>query len=330
VWVRDVIDRQVGQMARLLDDLLDVSRITRNKLELRRAPTPLAIVVEHALETSRPLIDLMRHQLVVSLPPQPVVLDVDITRLAQVLSNLLNNAAKYSDPGGCIWLDARRQGKELTVSIKDRGIGIARQRLRHVFEMFSQETPALERSQGGLGIGLALVRGLVELHGGSVEARSEGPGQGSEFILRLPVVVEPAQPSPTAQQGDAAARSCLRILVVDDNEDGAESLSMFLKMMGNETRTAFDGAAAVTAADEFRPDVVLLDIGLPKMSGYDACRQIRQSSWGKQALIIAQTGWGQEEDRQKTKAAGFDHHFVKPVDLADLMTLLAGLAPAKK
>jgi len=331
MWGRDVIDRQVGQMARLLDDLLDVSRITRNTLELRRGRVSLAVVVESALETSRPLIDQMKHQLVVSLPPQPVPLDADTTRLAQVFSNLLNNAAKYSDPGSRIWLTAKRQGDELVVSVKDSGIGIAKDRLRHVFEMFSQETPALERAQGGLGIGLSLVRGLVELHGGSVEAKSEGPGQGSEFVVRLPVAGEPVQPTPTGREGEATpVKTSLRILVVDDNRDGADSLSMMLKLMGNETRTAYDGEAAVAAAGEFRPDVILLDIGLPKMSGYDVCRRIRQEPWGGQAVIVAQTGWGQEEDRQKAQDAGFDHHFVKPVDMAALMMLLAGLQPVNR
>jgi PAS domain S-box-containing protein len=331
MWSRDVIDRQVGQMARLLDDLLDVSRITRNKLELRRSRVSLAVVIETALETSRPLIDQMRHPLVVSLPPQPVTLDADTTRLAQVFSNLLNNAAKYSDPGSRIWLTAERRGSELFVSVRDTGIGIAGDRLRHVFEMFSQETPALERAQGGLGIGLSLVRGLVELHGGSVEATSEGTGRGSEFIVRLPVAGEPVQPTPASGERKATpVKTSLRILVVDDNQDGAESLSMMLRLMGNEARTAYDGAAAVATAGEFRPDVILLDIGLPKMSGYDVCRQIRQEAWGSQVVIVAQTGWGQAEDRQKAGAAGFDHHFVKPVDMAALTKLLAGLQPLNR
>jgi len=331
MWGRDVIDRQVGQMARLLDDLLDVSRITRNTLELRRGRVSLAVVIENAIETSRPLIDQMKHQLVVSLPPQPVSLDADTTRLAQVFSNLLNNAAKYSDPGSRIRLTAERQGDELVVSVKDTGIGIARDHLRKVFEMFSQETPALERSQGGLGIGLSLVRGLVELHGGCVEARSEGPGKGSEFVVRLPVAGEPVQQTPTGREGETTpVKTALRILVVDDNRDGADSLSMMLKVMGNETRTAYDGESAVVAAGEFRPDVILLDIGLPKMSGYEVCRHIRKEAWSKQVVIVAQTGWGQVEDRQKTQEAGFDHHLVKPVDIAALTTLLAGLQPVNR
>lgn len=331
IWGRDVIDRQVGQMARLLDDLLDVSRITRKKLELRRSRVSLATVMEIALETSRPLIDQMRHALVVNLPPQPVTLDADTTRLAQVFSNLLNNAAKYSDPGSRIWLTAERRDNELVVSVKDTGIGIAVDRLWHVFEMFSQEKPALERAQGGLGIGLSLVRGLVELHSGSVEARSEGVGKGSEFIVRLPVVGEPMQPLPPRGEGEGTPiKTSLRILVVDDNQDGAETLSMMLNLMGNETHTAYDGVAAVETASRFRPDVILLDIGLPKMSGYDVCRHIRQEEWGQHVVIIAQTGWGQVEDRHKAKAAGFDHHFVKPVDMAALATLLAGLKPVSR
>jgi PAS domain S-box-containing protein len=328
MWGRDVIDRQVSQMARLLDDLLDVSRITRNTLELRRGRVSLTVVIESALETSRPLIDQMKHQLVVSLPPQPVPLDADTTRLAQIFSNLLNNAAKYSDPGSRIWLTAERQGNDLVVSVKDTGIGIAGGHLRKVFEMFSQETPALERSQGGLGIGLSLVKGLVELHGGCIEARSEGPGRGSEFVVRLPVAWEPVRQTPTGREDEATpVKTSLRILVVDDNRDGADSLSMMLKLMGNDTRTAYDGEAAVAAAGEFRPDVILLDIGLPKMSGYDVCRHIRAEAWGQQVVIVAQTGWGQVEDRRKAQAAGFDHHFVKPVNMAALTTLLAGVQP---
>ncbi len=245
-----------------------------------------------------------------------------------MFSNLLNNAAKYSDPGSHIWLTAERQGEETRGVGQGHGIGIAKDQLRHVFEMFSQETPALERAQGGLGIGLSLVRGLVELHGGSVEARSEGPGEGSEFIIRLPVACESMQPTPTGLGGDApAVKTSLRILVVDDNRDGARSLSMMLKLMGNETRIAYDGAEAVAVAREFRPDVILLDIGLPKMSGYDVCRHIRQEPWGKRVVVIAQTGWGQAEDRQKAETAGFDHHFVKPLDMAALTKLLTTVEP---
>ncbi len=326
MWCRDIIDRQVAQMSRLLDDLLDISRITRNKLALRLSRVPLNVVIESAVETSRPLIDQMRQQLVVRMPTESVMLEADATRLAQVFSNLLSNAAKYSNPQSRIWLTSVRQGDDLIVSVKDEGIGIVKDHLEQVFEMFSQEGPAIERSQGGLGIGLSLVRGLVELHGGTVEAKSEGPGKGSEFLVRLPLR-DRSITSETPQYQVAAAKIALQILVVDDNRDGAQSLSRMLKLEGHVIQTAYDGLAAVEAACKFQPDVILLDIGLPKMSGYEVCKLIRQEPWGKKMFIIAQTGWGQEEDRQKAQAAGFNHHLVKPLDIVELLTLLSGITP---
>ncbi|MFO0960404.1 MAG: PAS domain S-box protein [Isosphaeraceae bacterium] len=323
VWSRDVIDRQVGQMARLLDDLLDISRISRNTLELRRERVPLATVLEKAVETSRPLIEQMGHALAVEMPDEPIALDADEARLAQVFSNLLNNAAKYSDRGGRIWLAAERRGPEAAVIVRDEGIGIDPADLPHVFELFSQATPALDRALGGLGIGLSLVRGLVELHGGTVEARSEGHGRGSEFVVRLPAS-DPAGSDAAGEVEDPADwRSSLKILIVDDNRDGANSLAMMLRILGNETRSAYDGEEAVSAAGEFRPDVVLLDIGLPGINGYEACRRMRAQPWGRGMVIIAQTGWGQEEDRRKTQDNGFDYHLIKPVDTSALMKLLA-------
>ena len=260
----------------------------------------MAAVVHSAVETSRPLIEQMGHELTVTLPQQPVVVDADLTRLAQVFLNLLNNAAKYTERGGHIWLTAERQGSDVVVSVKDTGIGIAADQLPRIFEMFSQVDRSLERSQGGLGIGLTLVKRLVEMHGGRIEARSEGPGKGSEFVVRLPVVVEGVDATRRERKQDEDhVKASLRILVVDDNRDGADSLAMMLKMMGNDTRTAYDGEEAVAAAVEFRPDVILLDIGLPKLNGYEACRRIREQPWGKEFVIIAQTGWGQEEDRQR-------------------------------
>ena len=318
---RAMMERQVDQLVRLVDDLLDVSRISRGKIELRRERVLLVDVLASAVETSRPLIEQMGHELSITPPPQPVVVDGDLTRLAQVFLNLLNNAAKYSERGGHIWLTTELRGTDVVVSVRDTGIGIAAEQLPRIFELFSQVDQSLEKSQGGLGIGLTLVRRLVEMHGGSVEARSEGPGRGSEFIVQLPIVAEAAAEPPKKQE--AASKSSLRILIVDDNHDSATSLALMLKYLGNVTRTAADGEEAIAATTEFQPQVVLLDIGLPKLNGYEACRRIRQLAGGKELLIIAQTGWGQDEDRQRTRDAGFDHHLVKPVEIATLMKLLA-------
>ena len=328
---RIMMERQLDQMVRLVDDLMDMSRISRGKLELKMERVQLAAVVKSAVETSRPLIDQMGHELTVMLPKQPVVIDADPTRLAQVFLNLLNNAAKYSDRGGRILLTCEWQGSDVVVSVRDTGIGIAADQLPRIFEMFSQVDRSLEKSQGGLGIGLTLVRRLVEMHGGRVEALSEGMGKGSEFVVRLPVVVEASVPQPPdSEEMQNVPNSSLRVLIVDDNRDSANSLAMMLKIMGNDTRTAYDGQEAVTAAGEFRPAVILLDIGLPKMNGYEACVRIRQQPGGKEIVIIAQTGWGQEEDRRRTHEAGFDYHMVKPVDPQALMKLLEELSVAGK
>jgi PAS domain S-box-containing protein len=326
---RCVVERQVEQMVRLVDDLLDVSRITTGKVVLRRERVRLASVIESAVETSRPLVEQMGHGLTVTLPGQQLVVDADPTRLAQVFVNLLNNAAKYTERGGHVWLTAERQGSDAVVSVRDTGVGIAADQLPRIFDMFSQVARSLERSQGGLGIGLTLVRRLVEMHDGRIEARSEGVGRGSEFVVRLPVVVEASVPPPAERPEPAAPRSSLRILIVDDNRDGADSLGMMLRMMGNDTRTAYDGQQGVDAAGEFRPDVILLDIGLPRLNGYEACRRIRGQPWGTGVVLIAVTGWGQEEDRRRSHEAGFDHHMVKPVDPQSLMKLLAELNVAK-
>ncbi len=324
---RAMMDRQVGQMVRLIDDLLDVSRITRGKLALRRERVDLAAAVNCAIETASPLIEAAGHELTVSLPPGPVHLDADPTRLAQVFGNLLANAAKFTDRGGHIRLTAERQGSDVVVSVKDNGIGIPADRLPRLFEMFSQVAPALERSQGGLGIGLSLVKGLVGMHGGSVEARSDGPGKGSEFIVRLPVPVQRQAERPKQADGfrETLARPKCRILVVDDLPDTADSLTLMLELMGHHIRTAHDGLEAVQMAERFRPDVVLLDIGLPKLNGYEAARRIREQPWGQQMVLVAVTGWGQEEDKRRSQEAGFNSHLVKPVEPAALERLLAGL-----
>jgi PAS domain S-box-containing protein len=305
-WCREVIERQVGQMARLLDDLLDVSRITRNKLELRKERVTLATVLESAVETSRPVIDGGGHELTVSLPSEPVYLDADPVRLAQVFANLLNNAAKYTEGGGRIRLAAERVGQELVVSVGDNGIGIAADVLPRLFRMFSQAKAALERSQGGLGIGLSLVRGLVEMHGGTVEARSGGPGAGSEFVVKLPIAVASAVPEqPPAEVKKPCGVRC-KIVVADDNRDAADSLALMLRLKGHEVRNARDGEEAVEAAEAFRPDVVLLDIGMPRLNGYEVARRIREQLWGKDMVLVALTGWGQDEDRRRSEEAGFD------------------------
>jgi CheY-like chemotaxis protein/two-component sensor histidine kinase len=313
-------------MTNLLDDLLDVSRISRDKLILRTERLELAAAIDQAVEIARPLIDARDHALTLELPPEPIMLDGDPTRLAQIFSNLLTNAAKYSEKGKPIRLNASRRGSEVVVSVKDDGIGIIAENLPRVFEMFSQIQTALNRSHGGLGIGLALVRKLVEMHGGSISAYSDGLNRGSEFIVRLPVADAfiPEATNPAAH-GKSAQMQKHRILVADDLHDNAESMKMLLAVMGHEVRTAHDGAQAVQVAEEFRPGVVLLDIGMPKLNGYEACRRIREQPWGKDMILIALTGWGQDEDKRRTQAAGFNHHLVKPVNTATLINLLAGL-----
>jgi PAS domain S-box-containing protein len=321
-----MMQRQLGQMVHLVDDLLDVSRISRGKLELRRQRVELATVLESAVETSRPLVVAGRHELVVTLQAQPIALDADITRLAQVFANLINNAAKYSEPGGRIWLVVEQEGTDVLVRVRDTGIGISAELLPHVFEMFTQLDHADVRAKGGLGIGLSLVKRLVEMHGGTVEARSEGRGKGSEFVVRLPTApllapaVTPAAPDPAL-----ASLRKRRVLVVDDNVDSADTMAMLLESLGNEVRTANDGAEAVTLASTFRPEVILMDIGMPRLDGYEACRLIRAEAWGQTTVMVALTGWGQAADKQRSREAGFDHHLVKPVSYAVVTRLLTSL-----
>jgi PAS domain S-box-containing protein len=324
---RAVMERQLAQMVRLVDDLLDVSRITRGKIELRLEYIDLASIIRQAVETSRPTIESAKQKLTVTLAPQPVYLNGDPVRLVQVFSNLLNNSCRYSEPGGSISVTAKRQLNDVLVSVKDTGIGIPPEMLPRIFEMFMQIDRSLERSEGGLGIGLTLVKRLVELHNGSVSASSEGIGRGSEFVVRLPIAKE--DPTPSSQQalGEPQLTTGRRILIVDDNRDSALSLAILLRIAGNETQTAHDGLDAVKAAATFRPDVVLLDIGLPGLNGYEVARKIREQPWGNTLVLVALTGWGQDEDRKKSKAAGFNGHMVKPVDHAALAKLLADLLP---
>ena len=327
---RDMMDRQLSHMVRLVDDLLDISRISRNKMELRRSRVLLADVVGSALEIARPALDAAGHELEVSLPPEPIPLDADLTRLAQVFGNLLNNSAKYTEPGGRIWLTAMRQGDLVCVGVRDTGIGIPESALPNIFDMFSQVDRSIERSTGGLGIGLALVKGLVEMHGGTVEAASPGEGQGSTFTVKLPILKDREESAPGTQSGERpeSAGSKRRILVVDDNRDSAASMATMLRLMGNEIRTAHDGLEALELAEQFRPQVILMDLGMPRLNGYEAARRIREQPWGGDVAIIALTGWGQEVDRARSKEAGCDGHLVKPVNLPDLENLLAELRTA--
>ncbi|HEX6320519.1 MAG TPA: ATP-binding protein [Burkholderiales bacterium] len=317
---RDIIGRQLRHLVRLIDDLLDVSRITSGKLELRRERVELAAVVEQALETSRP--HLRGHEFTVSLPAQPVWLDADPVRLAQVLANLLNNACKYTPAGGQIRLSAEREAAGVKVKVRDTGMGIAADQLARVFDMFSQAGQAGAHAQEGLGIGLALARALVEMHGGAISAASDGPGAGSEFAVALPAFDEGPAPG-RARRAAAAGGRARRILVVDDNEDATASLAALLRADGHVVEVAGDGERGVQAAARFRPDAVLLDIGLPGMSGLEACRAMRAQPGGGELLIAALTGWGQEEDARRTQAAGFDAHLVKPVSHDDLLSLLS-------
>lgn len=326
-----MIRRQVGHMVHLIDDLLDVSRIAKGKLQLRREPVELAAIIESAVEESRPMIDAAKHRLTIVLPAERIVLDADATRLSQVFSNLLTNAAKYTDRGGEIRLCAEREDGEIVISIRDSGIGIEAGQLTRIFDMFSQAEPALARSQGGLGIGLSLVKTLVELHGGSIVAASDGPGRGSEFRVRLPVLVVAPQQTTASAAGEKKPEASpkQRLLVVDDNVDAAMSLSILLRRMGHDVCTAYDGLEAVQAAAAFRSDVVLLDIGLPKMNGYEAAREIRRQPGGDCVTLIALTGWGQEEDKRRAVEAGFDHHITKPVDVRALGQLLQSVAASR-
>ena len=308
--VHAMMERQLGHMVRLIDDLLDLSRISRDKLELKKEQIELSAVVRNAVEASRPLIEQMGHQLALVVPNDPIYVDGDLTRLSQVLSNLLNNAAKYTERGGRIRLLVERQGHEAMLVVTDNGMGIQEHLLQKVFEMFTQVDQSLERAQGGLGIGLSLVQRLVALHGGSVEAHSEGHGMGSTFVVSLPVAPAVAGYQTLQENAKIAPAHRRRILVADDNRDSAESLAMLLTIMGNETQTAHDGLEALDAAASFRPDLALLDIGMPKLNGYEVCRGIRQQAWGKDMLLVALTGWGQEEDRRQSLAAGFDAHLV--------------------
>jgi signal transduction histidine kinase len=332
VWSRDVIERQVKHLSRLVDDLLDVSRITRGNINLNREPVPVTMIVSRAIETIQPLLTEQRHELVLELTDEGLEVEGDLTRLTQVLGNLLNNAAKYTDPGGRINLTLRRVEREVELSVRDTGIGIPPELLPRLFNLFTQVDAAAHRSQGGLGIGLALVRQLVEMHGGRVSAFSDGPNKGSEFVIRLPLREtlsrESANGSVVLGPVVAEARRGHRILLADDNRDALDSLATLLQCDGHEVHTAADGAEALALAAVCRPDVMLLDIGMPKLDGYEVARRVRAEPWGKGTVLIALTGWGQDEDRRRSREVGFDNHLVKPLDPDKLSAMLAKLPGA--
>jgi PAS domain S-box-containing protein len=328
--VGEMIDRQVNHLVRLVDDLMEVSRITRGKIELRREAVEVAAVVRSAVETSQPLVEAAGHRLALSIPPEPLAVEGDPVRLTQVVANLLNNAAKYTDRGGQIWLTVRREADSAVLSVRDTGIGIPDEMLTRVFGLFAQLDHAADRGQGGLGIGLALVKSLVEMHGGTVHARSDGPGKGSEFLVRLPLVR--VAPVPQPSKPDFRTLPLLpprTVLVVDDNRDAAESLGMLLRLLGADVHLAFNGPEALDAAVRYKPAVILLDIGMPGMDGYEVARRIRNLSDFRDVTLIALTGWGQEGDLRLSQSAGFDHHLIKPADVNALGTLLVSLNPVQ-
>jgi CheY-like chemotaxis protein/two-component sensor histidine kinase len=308
---------------------MEVARVTRGRIELRKEPVDLGAVVHNAVETSRPLIEAARHELAIHVPAEPVTVMADPVRLAQIVANLLNNAAKYTEQGGRIAISAAREGGLAVISVRDNGIGIPVDVLPRVFDLFAQADRTYQRSQGGLGIGLTLVRTLVELHGGTVEARSEGLGRGSEFLVRLPLGAEQGcVPVLEADERDGVFAS-QRIVVVDDSRDAAESLALLLESLGADVHTATDGPAALEELDAYRPSVMLLDIGMPGMDGFEVARRARQRLDGRDLTIIALSGWGQEEDRRRSREAGIDYHLVKPVDVDELGRLLTALTCAK-
>lgn len=322
-----MMDRQLHQLVRLVDDLLDMSRITRGAIELRKERLLVSTIVDVALETSQPFIEGAKHEVAIDIPREPLWVDGDLTRLAQVVSNLLNNSVKYTPEGGRLRLAVERNDNQAVIRVRDNGIGIPASMLPHVFDAFARADRPASRSRDGLGIGLSLVRRLVEMHGGHVEACSAGTDQGSEFVVRLPLAASqpPAPGAAPSASTPAAPGRALRILVVDDSDDSAESLRVLLELLGHNVRTAHSGTAALECAREFRPEVAFLDIGMPGMSGHEVAQRIRQMPELKGIILVAQTGWGQEEDRRRSAAAGFDHHLVKPVDFAALQNVLSAV-----
>ncbi len=326
-WARAMIDRQVKQLARLVDDLLDVARISQGKVNLRRERVELVEIIKAAVETATPLIEAAGHRLELTVPAEAIVLDADPVRLSQCVANLLTNAAKYTPSNGQISLVAKLTGRQIDICVTDSGIGIEADALRSIFEMFNQADRSLERAQGGLGIGLTLVRSFVEMHGGTIEARSAGLGKGSQFSLHLPVeATADVIPMPMVGQADTISPK-RRVLVVEDNQDSADSIARLLQMVGHEVHCAHDGLSAVVAAEQWRPDLVLLDIGLPRLNGFEVAERLRALSGGDSLHIVALTGWGQDHDRQRSRESGFDLHLTKPVDAQQLFGILSKLQP---
>ncbi|HEY0511037.1 MAG TPA: ATP-binding protein [Thermoanaerobaculia bacterium] len=326
---RRIVERQVARLSRLIDDLLDVSRLRTGKVELRKERIELGALVGHAVEIARPIFEDRGHALAVALPPEPVWLEADFTRLEQVLSNLLNNAAKFTEDGGGITIAAEPEAHEIVLRVTDTGVGIAPELLPRVFDLFTQGDRSLDRSRDGLGIGLTLSRRLVELHGGTIEAHSEGLGKGSEFVVRLPALLQAASPAGEAMRTEAAPAAAahpLRVLVVDDSEDTAEMMTALLEMDGHDVRTAHSGPAALEVAAAFHPDVAVLDIGLPGLDGYQVAQRLREDPGLKDLTLIAASGYGQDADLQRSREVGFDRHLVKPVDPRELREILAGIA----
>jgi signal transduction histidine kinase/ActR/RegA family two-component response regulator len=319
----ETLERQTGLLIRLVDDLLEVSRISQGKIELRKELVELAAVIRQAVEISKPFIDSFGHNLTIAIPAEPVVIDGDVVRLSQVFCNLLNNAAKYTNHGGQIWLSAKRKDQIVSISVKDTGIGIPADKLPRVFDMFTQVDRTSRQAQGGLGIGLSLVRALVEMHGGKVEAISGGVNCGSEFIVTLPLSNETPVTSSESKPTGPLVLPHRRVLVVDDNRDAALSLSRLLRLLGAEVETVHDGPSALKLMQSYRPAVVLLDIGMPNMDGYEVARRIRSDPDFAAVQLIALTGWGQQQDRDRTAEAGFNHHLVKPADIDAIESLLA-------
>ncbi|WKB52907.1 hybrid sensor histidine kinase/response regulator [Eleftheria terrae] len=322
---RAVIERQVQQLVRLVEDLLDVSRVSTGRVALRREWVDLASTVHDAVETVRPLLVQRGHRLRVSLPPEPIYLDGDPVRLAQIFTNLLNNACKFTPVGGRISLTAQPEAGKVCVTIADSGRGITAEALQRVFDPFTRIDRLLDRTEGGLGVGLSLARTLAELHGGGIVAASRGPDQGAEFIVTLPLSTTQPHPGALAQREASPAPAGQRVLLVDDNPDTVSTLASLLAMMGHEVKTASGGLEALEAGPDFHPDVVLLDIGMPGMDGYETARRVRGTSWGREAALVAATGWGQEEDKQRALKAGFNAHMTKPIDPQALERLLGGL-----
>jgi signal transduction histidine kinase/CheY-like chemotaxis protein len=326
-WSRDMIERHIFQMTHLVDDLMEAARISQGRLELRKQRLNFSELIQNSVESSYALMKESGHYFKVVQPDEPIFIDADSTRIVQIISNLLTNAAKYTPEDGSICLNAYQEGNEAVLSVADTGIGIPPEQLSNIFTMFSQLAPAIERSQGGLGIGLALVHGLVNLHGGTIIARSEGVGKGSEFIVRLPISTTSTDNTSAVETVSPSVEASRRILVIDDNVDAAESLVMLLEIVGYTPKAAYDGLTGLKLAEEFKPEVILLDIGLPDINGYEVAKIIRQESWGKNLFLIAATGWGQNKDKELAMNSGFDKHLTKPIDFQQLNSLIQAISP---